>query len=146
MHSTLGLPAARSRSRQPRRGLASVELAVLLPFLAFIFVITLDYGRIFYFSLTVENCARAGALYGSDPIAAAQSPYSSIQDAALAEAPNLTPQPTVTWTYGTDASGNPYVEVTAVWQFSTIINFPGVPSGTTISRTVRARVAPTTPN
>jgi Flp pilus assembly protein TadG len=119
-------------------------LAILLPLLLFLFVIAIDYGRIFYFSLSVENCARSGAIYGSDPIAAAQSPYSSIQQAALAEAADLTPQPTVTSTKGTDSAGNPYVEVTAVWQFQTLTNYPGVP-GTTLSRTVRMRVAPTTP-
>lgn len=134
------------RRRRFRRGSAAVELAVLLPFLAFIFVIAIDYGRVFYFSLTVENCARAGALYGSDPIAAAQSPYTSIQQAALAEAPNLTPAPTITSTKGTDASSNPYVEVTAAWTFNSITSFPGVPTATTLRRTVRMRVAPITPN
>jgi Flp pilus assembly protein TadG len=122
-----------------------VELAILVPFLSFLFVIAIDYARIFYFSLIVENCARSGAVYASDPIAAAQSPYTSIQQAALADAPDLTPQPTVTSTNGTDSAGNPYVEVTAVWQFGTITNFPGVPNTTTLSRTVRVRVAPTTP-
>src|SRR5262245_16916603 len=78
---TFGLWAGPSRNRRSRRGVASVELAVLVPFLAFLFVIALDFGRIFYFSVTVENCARSGALYGSDPVAAAQSPYSSIQQA-----------------------------------------------------------------
>jgi Flp pilus assembly protein TadG len=137
-------------SRKPltsrRTGTAAVELAVLLPLLAFLFVIGVDYARIFYFSLTVENCARSGALYASDPYAAAQSPYNSIQEAALAEASNLNPQPTVTSSNGTDSSGNPYVAVTVTWQFQSIANFPGVPSTTTISRTVQMRVAPKTPN
>jgi Flp pilus assembly protein TadG len=137
-------PGARPRFAR-RRGVAAVELAVVLPFLAFLFVIAVDYGRIFYYSLTVENCARNGALYGSDPLAASQSPYKSISEAALADASNLSPQPTVSSRNGADPAGNSYVEVTVSWQFSTITNYPGVPSVTTLSRTVRMRVAPTTP-
>lgn len=136
-------PVAARRSSY--RGVACVELAILLPLLLFLFVIAVDYGRVFYFSLTLENCARSGAFYGCDPVAAVQSPYISLQQAALAEAPNLSPQPTITSTNGSDASGNAYVEVTAVWQFRSVTNFPGVPGTTTLSRKVRMRVAPTTP-
>jgi Flp pilus assembly protein TadG len=128
-----------------RRAAATAELAVLLPLLAFLFVIAVDYARVFYFSLIVENCARNGALYGSDPVAASQSPYTSITQAALADAANLQPQPTVTSTNGTDSDGNAYVEVTVAWQFCSLTNFPGVPSATNLARTVRMRVAATTP-
>lgn len=137
-----GGPRHKCRSR---RGAASVELAVLLPFLMFVFVIAVDWGRVFYFSQTVTNAARQGAIYGSDPVAAAESPYKSVQEAALAECTNLTPPPTVTSTNGVDGAGNPYIEVTVTWQFSTVTNFPGVGSGVNLSRTVRMRVAPTTP-
>jgi Flp pilus assembly protein TadG len=128
-----------------RRAAATVELAVLLPLLVFLFVIAVDFARVFYFSLTVENCARNGALYGSDPLAPSQSPYKSTTDAALADASNLQPQPTVTSTNGTDLAGNAYVEVTVAWQFASLTNFPGVPNSTNLSRTVRMQVAPTTP-
>jgi Flp pilus assembly protein TadG len=133
------------RTRCSRRGAAIVELAVLLPLLAFLFVIAVDFGRVFYYSLTIENCARNGALYASDPFAASQSPYTNISQAALADAGNLQPPPTVTSTNGTDSSGNAYVEVTVSWTFTTLTNFPGVASNTNISRTVRMRVAPITP-
>src|SRR6516165_5908510 len=139
-------PQVRSgRGRNKRHGAAIVELAVILPLLMFLFVIAIDFGRIFYYSLTVENCARNGALYGSDPFAVSQSPYTSIAQAALADAGNLTPPPNVTPAYGVDTSGNQYVEVTVSWQFQTISNYPGVPSPN-LSRTVRMRVAPRTPN
>jgi Flp pilus assembly protein TadG len=128
-----------------RRGAAAVELAVLLPFLAFMFVIAVDWARIFYYSVTITNYARQGALYGSDPFAAAQSPYTSIQQAALADGPALNPQPTVTSTNGVDESGNSYVAVTVTWPFSTLTNFPGVPGQVSLSRTVQMRVAPTIP-
>jgi Flp pilus assembly protein TadG len=128
-----------------RRGVAAIELAILLPFMAFVFVIGVDYARIFYYSLTVTNCARAGARYGSDPQLAARSPYSSIAQAAQAEAPNLSPAPGVSSTTGTDGSGNPYVEVTVTYPFQTVTNFPGVPNQTTLTRTVRMDIAAITP-
>lgn len=130
------------RAGESRRGAAAVELAVLLPFLAFLFVIAVDFARIFYFSQTLENCARNGALYASDPTLAAQSPYTSVTQAALADATNLSPQPTVTSGSGTDASGNAYVTVTVSWTFTTVTNYPGVPSTVNLSRTVQMRHAP----
>ena len=134
-----------NRTHGRRPAVAAVELAILLPLLAFLFVIAVDWGRVFYYSLTVENCARNGALYGSDPFNPSQSTYASISDAALADAANLQPPPTVTSTNGTDSSGNAYVEVNVSWTFSSLTNFPGVPGTTNLSRTVRMRMAPITP-
>ncbi|HXG12134.1 MAG TPA: TadE family protein, partial [Gemmataceae bacterium] len=54
------------RTARQRRAASSVELAVLLPFLCFLFVIAIDYARIFYFGVTLENCARNGAYYCSN--------------------------------------------------------------------------------
>jgi Flp pilus assembly protein TadG len=140
------LDRSHSRGRQPRRGAAVVELALLLPFLIFLFLVAVDYCRLFYYSQTLASCARNGALYGSDPVAAAQSPYPDLTSAALADASNLTPSPSVSSTNGTDSSGNPYVEVTVSWTFQTITNYPGIPSTVNLQRKVRMRVAPTAPN
>lgn len=112
----------------------------MLPLLAFLFVITVDFGRVFYYSQIVENCARKGAIYGCDAVTAAQSPYASLQAAALADATNLNPKPTVTSTKGTDTSGNPYVQVTVSWPFNTATAFPGIPNSVNLSRTVQMRV------
>src|SRR5262245_49516945 len=71
-----------------RRGAAAVEAAILLPFLLFLFLVAVDYCRLFYFSQVVTNCARNGAAYLSDPVIAAQSPYPTVQEAAKADAPN----------------------------------------------------------
>ncbi len=57
----------RGTAHHGRRGVAVVELAVLLPLLVFLFVVTVDFARVYYFSLTLQNCARAGAMYASDP-------------------------------------------------------------------------------
>jgi Flp pilus assembly protein TadG len=132
----------RNRANHERKAVASVELAVLLPFLVFLFVISVDFARIFYFSQVIENCARQGALYASDPKAPAYNLYTSVQQAALADATNLNPQPTVTSTSGTDQAGNSYASVTVAWQFKTITSYPGVPSNVTLSRKVQMRAAP----
>src|SRR5947209_4901620 len=136
----------RTRSPIPaRRGGSAVELAVVLPFLAFLFVIAVDWSRIFYFSLTVNNCARNGALYAADPYSTTLPAYPNLTAAALADAPNLSPQPTVTSAGGTDASG-PYVDCTVSYTFTTISNFPGIAKSTPLVRTVRAYTVPKLPN
>jgi Flp pilus assembly protein TadG len=131
--------------RSRRRGAAVVELAVLLPLLTFLFVVAVDYARVFYYTVTIANCARSGALYGRDPAAASESPFKSIQEAALADASNLHPAPTVSSKSGTDGNGQPYVEVTVTCQFSTLTKYPLIPSSMTLSRTVRMHVASAAP-
>jgi len=128
-----------------RQGAVVVELAVLLPLLVFLFLIATDFARVFYFSLTLTNCARAGALYASDPAVMAESPFASAQAAALADATNLSPQPTITQDSGVDALGRPYVEVTAAHSFATITGFPGIPRSLNLRRTVRLYVAANSP-
>jgi Flp pilus assembly protein TadG len=135
----------RHRISSPRRATATVELAVLLPFLVFLFVLTVDWARVFDYSTIVTNSARQGALYAGDPSSQSQSPYTNVSDAALADASDLQPPPTVTTTSGVDAWGNSYVDVTVSWQFATVTNYPVIGQSVQLSRTVRARVAPDSP-
>ena len=138
------VPASRTTMRirkpNPRPAAAAVELAVLLPFLMFVGVIATDWARLMYYTITIEACARNGAIYASDQDAAAKSPYANVTAAALAEAPNLDATPTVTSTATTDAVGNPAVVVKVEMPFKTITNFPGVPSSQTLSRSVQMRM------
>jgi Flp pilus assembly protein TadG len=137
-------PAHAKNARANRSGVAVAELAIILPFLAFMFVITIDYSRIFYYSLTVENCARNAALYACDPTdAALESPYTSVTQAGMADAPNLSPAPTITTS--TSASGK-WVTATANYTFSSLTQFPFVPSTVTISRSVTMRIVVATPS
>lgn len=126
--------------RRDQRGVAAVELALLLPLLVFIFLVVIDFARVFYFSQVISNCARNGALYASN-LTTAQSTYASLSDAALADASNLTPSPTVTSSNGTDTAGNPYVSVSVSWTFSTISHFPGIPDNVQLTRTSQMRVS-----
>jgi Flp pilus assembly protein TadG len=125
-----------------RKAAAAVELAVLLPLLMFLFAIAVDFARIFYYSQVVQNAARQGALYASDPKAPAANLYTSVQQAALADASDLSPQPSATSTTGKDKTGNSYVSVTVTWPFKTLTAFPGVTPKVTISHTVQMRAAP----
>jgi hypothetical protein len=133
------------RAHRVRRAAAAAELAVLLPFLAFLFVIAVDWSRIFYYSVTLDNCARNGAIYACDPYASTKSPYATMTSAALADAPNLNPAPTVTSSSGVDANGYNYVDCTVSWTFQTLTSFPGVPQSTNLARTVRVYKAPSVP-
>src|SRR5207302_2695949 len=120
-----------------RHGIAVLELAIFLPLIAFLFLVAVDYSRVFYFSLTVMNCARNGAIYGSDPTQAAiLSPYTSISQAALADATNLSPQPTISSKTVT-SGGYTYIEVTATYQFNTLTQYPVIHSRVDLSQTVR---------
>src|SRR5438270_375163 len=92
-----------------RRGAAAVETAIVLPFLIFALAAGGDYARIFYCSTTIANCAYNGASYASRSSYDAASPYTSLSQAALADAPDLSPAPTVASKTGTDALGNAYV-------------------------------------
>jgi len=152
------------RKQRARRAAAAVEFAVLAPFLAFLFVIAVDWARVFYYSIAVRNCARNGALYLSQKQSAktTSSPYTDsgyvnlyvnsanpVTAAALADASNLTPTPTVTSTSGSDSYG-PYVEVTVSYAFQTVTHFSVatfvVPSSTNVTSTVRMYVPPESPN
>ena len=125
-----------------RRAVAAVELAVLLPLLGLLFVLAVDFARIFYFSMAVTNCARNGALYASlNPTNALDS--TGIETAARKDASSLTGA-TVTSTPDNTTAPN-YVDVTVSYSFSTLTSFPGVPSTFTVARKVRFNVAPLIP-
>jgi Flp pilus assembly protein TadG len=50
-----------------RRGGAAAELALLLPVITFIFIVAIDFCRLFYAWNVITNCARNGALWQSGP-------------------------------------------------------------------------------
>lgn len=125
------------RPNRVRRGIATVELALVLPFLLLTFVMIGDFSRIFHYSVIITSCARNGALYASDQSIADVSPYASLEEAALADAAGLSPQPVIESTTGTHASGLDYVEVTATYPFRMLTQLPGVPPSISIVRKVR---------
>jgi hypothetical protein len=76
-------------------------------------------------------------MFASDPYVADESPFASAEEAALADAQNLSPPPTITTQYGVDGTGRSYVDVTASYLYRSITQFPLIPSETMLTRSVR---------
>jgi Flp pilus assembly protein TadG len=132
------------RRAQRRSGVAVVELAVLLPLLVFLFVIGIDFARLFYHLVTVSAAARNGAHWGSlEPKNSTDTV--GIEKAALSDAQNLSPAPKVYSKTGTDELGHPCVVVRVEWTFNTVSRFPLVPSTVNLTRAVQMRIAPLEP-
>jgi hypothetical protein len=135
---------------QKRRGAAVAELAAVLPLLVLLCVITVDWARIMYFTMCVNTCARAGALWASDAETRMKQPqYTTVTAAAKAASPDINPTVQEPARYYTDASGASMVEVTVTLQYSTIANFDlrpwipmNVPKTQTITRKARMMISP----
>jgi Flp pilus assembly protein TadG len=115
-----------------RRGIATVEMAILAPFLMFITLVTIDFGRVAKYSITVKNAARSGALYGSawDKFkpASNQTDTTGIYNAAYADIQNnlenLQPSDvTITSSPATDAEGYAAVNVVVTVNFRPLYQF-----------------------
>jgi Flp pilus assembly protein TadG len=74
-----------TRHSSSARGAALVELAVALPLLVLVIVGTIDFGRVFYMAMVLQNAARAGAQYGANSSGAA-SDVPGMQNAAKTSA------------------------------------------------------------
>jgi Flp pilus assembly protein TadG len=147
-------------------GAALVELAVSLPVVLLVFVITIDFARVFYLSIALTNAARAGAQYGSSTLA--RSGDTTGMETTATSAVNTTgvsavasrlcqcasdtgvfssTSPTAndcTTPAAVSCAGNHRVitvTVTTTKTFTTLVNFPGVPSSLSVSRNATLRVA-----
>ncbi len=142
---------SRTKKVSTQKGMAVVELAFLLPFLCGLFVMAVDFARVFYFDLTLANAARNGAIYGSqDPTKANDT--SGIQTRTDYDLTNL---PTVQVngvqyplvSSSTDSSTNPTtLTVTVTYPFTTITKYPVIPHQLLLTRTVQMSVTPLLPN
>jgi Flp pilus assembly protein TadG len=131
-------------NRTARRGTISVEMAFMAPLLMFFAVIGVDYARIFSRALILETASRNGCWYAcQDATHAADT--ANIQAVALKDLTDVTPTPTVTSSTYVGADGFTYVRVTCSMTFTTITNYPAVPSSSNLSRYTDMRVCPTTP-
>ena len=125
-----------------RRATAAVELSVTLPFLVFMLAIAVDVARVFFYAQVVTTCAWNGAAYAANPDLADKLTYATAEEAALAGAESLSPPPTVTVVYSTDATDQRVVDVTVDWTFKPILRIPGVPMNIPMRRTTRMRMHP----
>ena len=155
------------RSAQPlRRGATAVELALVLPFLMFLFVIAIDYARIFYYGVILENCARNGAYYASNYPNASYLyndiyGYKNLDEAIYSDAASmmkpgdpaknnakyeLTYSYTLDGTYGATPIASGYAKVTMRWTFKTVTQVPAIPGTVALERSVIMKMAPTMPS
>ena len=148
---TVGQVRKRFRLRGPRRrsGAAAVELALVAPVLALLFVIAIDLSRIFYYQVVINNCARNGAYVGcslrSYQEVGQVDPYNGAVNAAVAEGALLSPplqSNQVKVVYGTGSDGNANVQVTVNYTFSSITNFPGLFASFPMQAQASMRMAP----
>jgi hypothetical protein len=173
-NTCLASPAGRSRRELPipmrkrtnqgaRRAAATVEFAVLLPFMMAMFLGVVDFGRLFYYSMTIDNSLHNAMLFSGQTfdnqnqqwigtVQYWQGPNGQIvsSDSAAAEldGTNLDPAlPTanIQTTSGTDADGNSVIIVTVSYTFQTLVPYPGIPSPVVITRKGQIRVAPAIP-
>ncbi len=124
-----------NRISDRRRAAAAVEFAIAMTVLIPIFVLGLDLARAYRQYLIITDCARSGALWLSDPVAAAQSPYATYQAAALANSYSdtsgdslLSPALTagnISSATSTDANGNSYYSVTVQYSYTMLTGMSG---------------------
>jgi Flp pilus assembly protein TadG len=135
----------RSRIAGGRQAAATVELAILLPFLATLLIITIDFCRVFYFCVIVAGCAEDGALYGSrDPSSALNT--AGIKSAAEQDGTDIGIADSNV-TVSTDSTTNPKtVTVTVTYSFTRLLSFPGIPLTTSITRSSTMLVVPLKPS
>ena len=108
------------KGRTAPNGAAAVELAGILPILVFCTMASVDFARVAYVQVTLQNCARNGALYEFYSKAGFSLPstWTSLSAAATADAPSWL---TVTATASTPGSAtNNTVTVTATATYNLI--------------------------
>lgn len=77
----IAVPRLRAR---PRRGQALTEFALVLPLLIVLFAMALDFGRVFYGWVSINNAARVGAAYAAANADAWETPSDPARQARYA--------------------------------------------------------------
>ena len=129
----------------PARGVATVEMALMLPFLLLLMIGIIDVARVAFVGIAVANAASAGAFYG------AQGPGYAVSTADILAAANADAQVSgMTITSSTycecpDGSASTcvlgecdgerireYIQVDTQADWTPIFNYPGVPDSVTV--------------
>jgi Flp pilus assembly protein TadG len=150
--------------RHPQSGQSLVEVALMLPFLLLLLLGVIEVGRFLYIGILVGNAARAGAAYGTQSlvksvdtagiITAARSDFqnngqnvgtltvSSSVSCGCDSSGTITTAACTGTGAGTCAAGQWTVTltVTASGTFSSLFNYPGIPSSIAISKTAVMQV------
>ena len=148
-----------ARARKSRSGHAVVELALMAPWLFFLFVGALDFGFYMYSFISVQNAARVAALKTAtlydnylqalvDPGAVKPHVCSSVRD-ELKKLPNFAALPAdcngspldVQVSPFLDVSGKPALRVAVLYETIPLVPIPGLlPGKLRMTRTASMRV------
>ncbi|MGB6430150.1 MAG: TadE/TadG family type IV pilus assembly protein [Candidatus Acidiferrales bacterium] len=91
--------ASRFARRNPVRGVSTLEVTLMLPFLLLLLIGVVDFGQLFHLAIEVSNAARAGAQYGYQN-SATQADTAGMVAAAQDDASDVTTWGTNVATYG----------------------------------------------
>jgi Flp pilus assembly protein TadG len=142
--------------RAGQRGSAIIESAVVLPVIMLMACGAMDLARVFYAGIVVESAARAGVQVGSFSVAkagaitemdgAATSDSSgqgmtgiTIASRTFCGCAGSTSEVSCTTATCTGAIPSGYVETTATYTFTPLIQYPGIPSPIVIRSAARFR-------
>jgi Flp pilus assembly protein TadG len=117
-------------------------MAVLLPFLAFMFCVAVDFCRSFQAAQVLDSAARSAALYysGAADVDPSTTASAAAMQAALTEGASLNP-PLQQSNVSLQTNGGT-VTVTITYPFALFTSYAGVTESLTIQRTVVMPVAP----
>lgn len=124
-----------------RTGAATVELALVLPMLTFVFFVGADFSRAFYYSQAMTEAAYKGAQFASNADLSARLPFVTAEEAALTDLQHVTPRPTVEVVSISDEE-LPAVQVTVEYEFRPICGKFGLIEPVRIRRSVWMRLHP----
>lgn len=137
-------------------GTSMVEFAILAPVFILLLIGLIEVGRFAYLGILAANAARAGVQYG------AQNASTAVQTAAIKSAAREDGENLPTWVItptilcsvngatptasACSGSGVPentiyYLQVQVSGQFSSLLNYPGIPHSPTINGSAMMRVA-----
>jgi len=132
--------------RKPcRHGLATVELALVLPLLMLIILGCVDFGRFAYTYIAVTNASRTGASFGAlNPFTTAtQTTWTNevrqkvVDD--MSAFPDFDPINNIQFSRSIDAGGLWRVRVQVTYPYKCIVSWPGIPSQVNLTRAVEMR-------
>jgi Flp pilus assembly protein TadG len=141
----------RAHRRRARSGVAVIEVALLMPWVVFLFIGAFDFGFAAEALITTQNAARAAALYTSTSSATAADATTACGYAieALRSNPNVntavttcTALPvTITAQSITGVDGQPATRVRVTYQSMMLLPIPGIFGGQfTVTRQVDMRL------
>jgi Flp pilus assembly protein TadG len=129
------------RDAEKRRGVAAAELALLLPLLLFCSMAVVDFACLVYAQVTLQNCARNGAIYEFYTKSGFPLPtsWTNLSNAVVADAPNLTVNNMTSSVYSPGSSTNNYVTVTVTYPYAlrslaVVRGLPSIPSSITLTQ------------